>query len=62
MSETVDNADPILNVPDAAAYLGMSERFIREELKAGHLRGGRLGRYVRIRVSALEEYLRESGL
>jgi excisionase family DNA binding protein len=62
MSETVENADPILKVPEAAVYLGMSERFIREELKLGNMSGLRLGRFVRVRVSALEEYLDQSEL
>lgn len=62
MTGSVRNGDPLLDVPAVAKYLGLSETFVRQELRTGRLQGLRLGRLLRVRLSALEQYLAESGM
>jgi excisionase family DNA binding protein len=57
MTATTPNPDPLMTVDEAAEYLGMSAEFVRRQVAAGRLEGTRLGRYLRIRQSALERYL-----
>lgn len=61
MSETrsnpPSNSDPFLNVEQAAAYLGMSVRFIRHEIAQNNLTVVRLGRLIKVRQSDLEHYV-----
>ena len=62
MTDDVRNGDPLLDVTAVAKYLGLSETFVRQELRTGRLQGIRLGRLLRVRQSALEQYLAESGM
>lgn len=49
--------DPLLNVAQAAAYLGTSERFPRRLIAQRRVRFVRVGRFVRIPLSALAEFI-----
>jgi len=51
------NDDPLWSVDEAADYLGVSPRFIRQRIAAEELACTRLGRLVRVRRSALEDYI-----
>jgi excisionase family DNA binding protein len=53
------NPHPTLNVAEAADYSGLSENFIRGCLADGRIRSVRYGRFVRIPVDALNDYLRD---
>jgi excisionase family DNA binding protein len=45
------------SVDEAAAYLGVSVRFLREQIALGHLSSVRLGRRVLLDVADLNEYI-----
>ena len=47
-----------VNIAEAAKMIGVSEDTIRREIDRGKLKGVRIGRVWRIRVSELEAYLR----
>jgi excisionase family DNA binding protein len=52
--------DRLIGIPEAAAYLGVNERTIRNMLYDGRLTGYKLGpRVVRIRLSAIDAALTE---
>lgn len=61
MSEptTPRNPHPTLNVAQAADYSGLSPNFIRACLADGRIRSVRYGRFIRIPVAALNDYLRD---
>lgn len=48
---------PLLTVPDAAALLVTSERFILDELRRKHLRGSKTGAGWRISREDLDTYI-----
>lgn len=54
------NPDPLLTVSQAAHYLGVSDKLVRREISAGRLTRTTVGRYIRVRQSALEAYLANS--
>jgi excisionase family DNA binding protein len=47
----------LLSVPDAAALLGCSPAAIRKWLSQGQLKGVKVGRLTRLRVSELEAFV-----
>ena len=49
--------DPLLNVKEAAAFLRTTERFPRRLIAERRIRFVRVGRYVRIPMSALIEFM-----
>lgn len=49
--------DRLLSVAEAAELLGTSERFPRRLIAERRIRFVRVGRYVRIPVSAITEYI-----
>ncbi|MEQ4206302.1 helix-turn-helix domain-containing protein [Actinopolymorpha sp. B9G3] len=49
--------DPLLDVKQAAALLGTSERFPRRLIADRRIRFVRVGRFVRIPMSALTEFM-----
>lgn len=49
--------DPLLDVKQAAALLGTSERFPRRLIAERRIRFVRVGRFVRIPMSALTEFM-----
>lgn len=51
------NPDPLLTVAEVAGYLDVGQTFVRSEIARGNLSHVRLGRLVRVRQSALEQYL-----
>lgn len=51
--------DPLLDVGEAARYLGCGERLIRRLVAQRRIRSLRVGRFVRLRTSDLEGYLRD---
>jgi excisionase family DNA binding protein len=51
------NPDPLLPVRAAAEYLGLKEWHVGELLRTGTIPSVRLGRALRVRVSALEAYI-----
>lgn len=53
----VINPDPLLTVPEAAAYLGVPAHWMRRAIHERRLPVLRVGRNVRLRRSALDEYL-----
>ena len=48
-----------VDVHEAAGMLRLSVKTIRREIQSGNLPALRIGRYLRVRVVALENYLRE---
>lgn len=54
-----NDLDPLLDMKEAAALLGMNLSFTYELARQNRLPVVRLGRYVRIRRSALQHWLRE---
>lgn len=48
-----------LTMNEIAAKLRVSVSFVGREVKAGRLRGTRLGRSVRVRVAAFEQYRKD---
>ena len=48
-----------MDVHEAAEMLRLSVKTIRREIQSGNLPALRIGRYLRVRVVALENYLRE---
>ena len=58
--ETVEkNMEQLLSVDEVAGVLGTSDRFPRRLIAERRIRFVRVGRHVRIPVSALEEFVRE---
>ncbi len=53
-------SDPLLTIPQVLDYLGgaISETTVRRLIAAGTLRTVRIGRVIRVRVSAVEDYLK----
>lgn len=49
--------DPLLDVKQAAKFLGTSERFPRRLIAERRIRFVRVGRFVRIPLSALTEFI-----
>jgi len=54
---TYANPDPLLTVHAAAKYLELKEWHVGELLRSGTIPSVRLGRALRVRVSALEAYI-----
>ena len=54
--------EKLLSVDEIAGILGISERFPRRLIAERRIRFVRVGRHVRIPVSALEEYVTEGTL
>lgn len=52
-------ADPFVTIQDVADELGVSERTVRNLIKAEALEAVRLGRMIRIRSSAFQRFLRD---
>lgn len=50
----------LLEADDVAEMLGMSKDWIYGEVRAGRIPHVRLGRYVRFRAEAIEDWIRES--
>jgi excisionase family DNA binding protein len=48
---------PLLNIPESAAALQMSERWVWGQVSAGKLPVVRLGRRVRVRTEDLEAFI-----
>lgn len=53
----VVNPDPLLTVPEAADYLGVPVHWMRRAIHERRLPVLRVGRNVRLRRSALDDYL-----
>lgn len=51
------NPGPAYTVPDAAAYLACSPRFVQREVAAGRLGHYRMGRLLRIAQADLDAYI-----
>ncbi|MEI6233319.1 MAG: helix-turn-helix domain-containing protein [Planctomycetota bacterium] len=51
-----------VDVVEAAEMLRVSVKTVRREIQSGNLPALRIGRYLRVRVAALELYLREREL
>ncbi len=56
-SQQVD--DPLFNQAEAAQYLGMTERWIKDQLMAGTIPRTKLGRLNRFRKSDLDKWIAE---
>jgi excisionase family DNA binding protein len=52
---------PWLSIPDAAAYLGVSERTIEREIARGQLQSSSLGRRRLLRRETVDAYLQAAG-
>ncbi|UOE45280.1 excisionase family DNA-binding protein [Agromyces larvae] len=48
---------PLLNPQQVAVQLGVTDRFVYEELRKGRLRSARIGRLHRIRQDDLDAYV-----
>jgi excisionase family DNA binding protein len=57
MSENAINPDPLLDVTNAAQFLGTSDRHIRLLISKQEITVTRIGNKVRFRVSDLNTYL-----
>lgn len=55
------NASPWRTLKQAAEYLQLHPWTVRQRLKAGALRGHRLGRYWRIHIEELERFVKGDG-
>lgn len=53
-------ADPMYDFNAAAAYLGMTPRWVRKAWQEHRLRGYKMGRLVRFRQSDLEKLLADA--
>ena len=53
------NPPRLLTVPEAAHYLTISERKVRDEIAKGMLRVARIGRRLLIRLRDLDEYVED---
>lgn len=49
--------DPVLNVTEAAEYLGQTERWVRRSVEERRFRFARFGRKLGFRRSWLDEYI-----
>ncbi len=54
---TLANTDRLLTVPQTADYLGVSTKFVYLLVASGDLAGVRVGRFLRVRQSALLDYV-----
>jgi excisionase family DNA binding protein len=57
MQENVFNPDPLLDVTNAAQFLGTSDRHIRLLISKQEITVTRIGNKVRFRISDLNTYL-----
>ena len=57
MSENAINPDPLLDVTNAAQFLGTSDRHIRLLISKQEITVTRIGNKVRFRISDLNTYL-----
>jgi excisionase family DNA binding protein len=57
MQENVFNPDPLLDVTNAAQFLGTSDRHIRLLISKQEITVTRIGNKVRFRISDLNSYL-----
>jgi excisionase family DNA binding protein len=57
MQENVINPDPLLDVTNAAQFLGTSDRHIRLLISKQEITVTRIGNKVRFRISDLNTYL-----
>lgn len=51
------NQDPLMTVAEAAEYLATSERFVRRLVSERRIPFVKVGRHVRIRLSAVDSFL-----
>lgn len=58
-TNTLRNPHPTLTVNEAATYSGLSTTHLRRCLADGRIRSVRYGRYVRVPLDALNDYLRD---
>jgi excisionase family DNA binding protein len=52
--------DPVLDVAEAAAYLGQTERWVRRSVEERRFKFARLGRRLGFRRSWLDDYIESS--
>jgi len=55
------DSSPWFSMPDAAAYVGLSERTLEREIKRGRLRSETVGRRRLIHRDALDVYVKGDG-
>lgn len=57
------NPDPLLTVPEVVDYLNqtVSDRLVRRLIQEREIASVKVGRCVRVRVSAVEDYLSRAG-
>lgn len=60
-SQPMPNVDQLLTVPQVAKRLQLSEYRVYEMVRQGALKSVRLGKSVRVRPSAVDEYLTRLG-
>jgi excisionase family DNA binding protein len=51
---------PLLTIDDAADYLNVSDRWVRDAVRAGRIRSTRVGKHTRFRKEWLDEFLTAS--
>ncbi len=56
---TTSSPEPFVTVPVIAELLGVPESWVYERTARGEIPHRRVGRYVRLRVSEIEEWLNE---
>ncbi|MDG2169589.1 MAG: helix-turn-helix domain-containing protein [Opitutales bacterium] len=57
---TINTQKAVFTVPEAASYLTICERKLRELLAEGEIRHSRIGRRVVISIAALEAFLEDN--
>jgi excisionase family DNA binding protein len=55
----MEHDDRLLNAREVAAFLGVSERWIRDAAREGRIPHVQLGRYRRFRREVVEKWLRD---
>ena len=59
MSADKTTTDPVRSVPEIARHLGSSAGLVYRLIASGELRSFKVGRLVRVRESALEQFIRQ---
>ena len=58
-SDIRQNPPKIMSVKEAAIYIGVSERLLRDRLNAGYIRHSRLGARILIRLEDINKFMDE---
>lgn len=56
--KTTPEPDKLMDIPDLMEYLGMSDRWVRQEIAEFRLPHFKIGRYIKFRKSEIDEHLR----